>query len=236
MNGQGSVRTSAGRVGTLVDMTTLAVHDVPAGNPVRGRINRWFFSFLDGYMHAMLGEAKEALFADLPDTVVELGAGTGANVRYLRPGTKLVAVEPNPYMHAALERRARDRSVELEIVSNGGERLPFADASVDVIISTLVLCTVDDVDAVLAEVRRVLRPGGRFLCIEHVAAPPSTWVGSIQRAVFTPWRWFFEGCHTHRDLEVSIRASGFDQIDVNRVEADTIFIPVRPQIHVTATR
>jgi ubiquinone/menaquinone biosynthesis C-methylase UbiE len=217
-------------------MTTLALHEARPGNPVRGRLNRWFFSLLDGHMHSMLGEAKHSLFVDLPTTVVELGAGTGANVRYLKPGTKLIAVEPNPYMHPALARRARARGVELEILPNGAERLPFADASVDVIISTLVLCTVDDVDRALAEVRRVLRPGGRFLCIEHVAAPPSTWVGRVQRAVFGPWRWFFEGCHTHRDLEVSIRASGFDDIEVKRVEVSTLFIPVRPQIYVTATR
>jgi ubiquinone/menaquinone biosynthesis C-methylase UbiE len=217
-------------------MTTLALHEPRAGNPVRGRINRWFFSLLDGHMHSMLGEAKHALFADLPGTVVELGAGTGANVRYLKSGTKLVAIEPNPHMHPALTRSARRRGVELEIVPCGAERLPFADASVDVVISTLVLCTVDDVDAVLAEVRRVLRPGGRFLCIEHVAAPAWTWVGRVQRAVFGPWRWFFEGCHTHRDLEVSIRASGFDDVTVERVEVSTLFVPVRPQIYVRATR
>jgi len=216
-------------------MTTLALHEARPGNSVRGPINRWFFSLLDGYMHAMLGEAKEALFADLPETVVELGSGTGANVRYLKPGTKLLAVEPNSHMHCALERRARAHGVALEIVPSSAERLPFPDGSVDVIISTLVLCTVDDVDAVLSEVRRVLRPGGRFLCIEHVAAPAASWVGRVQRIVFTPWRWFFEGCHTHRDLEVSIRAAGFEEITVERVEADTVFIPVRPQIHVRAT-
>lgn len=218
-------------------MTTIALHDKSrAGNPVRGRINRWFFSLLDDYVHSLLGDAKQALFADLPDTVVELGAGTGANVRYLRPGTRLVAVEPNPHMHPALERSARARGLDLEIVHAGAERLPFADASVDAIISTLVLCSVHDVDAVLAEVRRVLRPGGRFLCIEHVAAPASTWVGRVQRAVFRPWRWFFEGCHTHRDLEASIHAGGFEQVAVERVEARTVFVPVRPQIIVSATR
>ncbi len=220
----------------LGTMTTLALHQARAGNPVRGRINRWFFSLLDDHMHTMLGEAKQALFADLPETVVELGSGTGANVRYLEPGTKLVAIEPNPYMHSALERTAEERGVNLEIIASGAERLPFADASVDAIISTLVLCTVDDVDAVLSEVRRVLRPGGRFLCVEHVAAPSSSWVGRVQRAVFAPWRWFFEGCHTHRDLEASIRAAGFADVAVNRVMSSTLFIPVRPQIHVRATR
>lgn len=217
-------------------MTTLALPQTRAANPVRGRINGWFFSILDEKMDAMLGDAKSALFADLPDTVVELGAGAGANVRYLRGGTKLVAVEPNPFMHEPLARRARAHGVELEIVVAGAEQMPFPDASVDAVISSLVLCSVKDVDAVLAEVRRVLRPGGRFICIEHVAAPASSRVGRIQRAVFGPWRWFFEGCHTHRDLEVDIRAAGFTDVEVTRVERDTIFVPIRPQIQVRATR
>jgi ubiquinone/menaquinone biosynthesis C-methylase UbiE len=218
-------------------MTALTLSSAHAiKNPVRGRINGWFFSLLDDSMHAMLGPVKTRLFAELPDTVVELGSGAGANVRYLRRGTKLVAIEPNPYMHAPLARRARARGVDLEIVAQAAERLPLPDGSVDAVLSTLVLCSVRDVDGVLAEVRRVLRPGGRFLCIEHVAAPPSSVVGRVQRAVFRPWRWFFEGCHTHRDLEAAIRAAGFGEVEVTRAVSDTLFIPIRPQIHVRATR
>jgi ubiquinone/menaquinone biosynthesis C-methylase UbiE len=217
-------------------MSTLVLDGGRAGNPLRGRINSWFFDALDDHMHAMLGAAKEALFADLPDTVVELGPGTGANLRYLRPGTKLVAIEPNPFMHERLVRRAAEHDIALDLRVQGAELLPFADASVDAVISTLVLCTVEDVDAVLAEVKRVLRPGGTFRCIEHVAAPGPGFVHHVQRLVAGPWRWFFEGCHTHRPLAEAMEAAGFSEIDLRRVDSPTLFVPVRPQIHVRATR
>ena len=217
-------------------MSTLVLERGRGGNPVRGRINSWFFDALDDHMHAMLGSAKEALFADLPDTVVEIGPGPGANLRYLRPGTRLVAIEPNPFMHERLARRAADHGITLDLRTGGAEALPLADASVDAVISTLVLCTVEDVAAVLAEVQRVLRPGGTFRCIEHVAAPEPGFVQRVQRLVEGPWRWFFEGCHTQRPLVEAIEAAGFADVDLRRVNSPTLFVPVRPQIHVRATR
>jgi ubiquinone/menaquinone biosynthesis C-methylase UbiE len=168
------------------------------GNPVLARINAVFFHLVDGYMHWKYADLKSRLFADLPPVVVEIGAGTGANMRYFRPGTKVIAAEPNQYMHAKLAARARRRGIELEMHSYGAERLPLPAGSVEAVVASLVLCTVPDPRAVVREVLRVLKPGGRFVCIEHVAAPPTTFIGAVQRAVFRPWHWFFEGCHTHR--------------------------------------
>lgn len=217
-------------------MSTLALAPRQEGNPVRGRINAWFFDALDGHMHGMLGARKAALFAGLPLRVVELGAGTGANMRYLAPGTELVAIEPNPFMHERLARRAAEHRIALELRAESAARLPFADGSVDAIISSLVLCSVDDVHDVLAEVKRVLRPGGTFRCIEHVAAPTRGFVHAVQRLVARPWRWFFEGCHTHRRIGEAIESAGFADVALRRVDTRTLFVPVRPQIIVTATR
>jgi ubiquinone/menaquinone biosynthesis C-methylase UbiE len=205
-------------------------------HPILSRINSWFFQAMDGYAHWKLGAAKSALFSTLPPTVVELGSGTGANLRYLDRGTRLIAVEPNPHMHAPLLRRARARGIDVEISSVTGEAVDLPDASADAVISTLVLCSVHDVTATLRQVLRILRPGGRFMCIEHVAAPADSFVGRVQRWLRRPWEWFFEGCHTHRDLEQAILEAGFTKVRIERVTMDTMFVPIRPQIRVVAVR
>jgi ubiquinone/menaquinone biosynthesis C-methylase UbiE len=199
-------------------------------NPVRGRINAAFFRVMDWYMHWKYADLKRRLFADLPRTVVELGAGAGANFRYLRHGSRVIAVEPNRYMHASLRRNAARWGVDLEIRGLGGEGLDLDDASVETVICSLVLCTVESPAQVLSEIRRVLTPNGRFICIEHVAAPSDAVVGRIQRWVFRPWKWFFEGCHTHRDTARTLRAAGFSRIEVESFTWPSVFVPVRPQI------
>jgi ubiquinone/menaquinone biosynthesis C-methylase UbiE len=205
-------------------------------NPFRGRINAAFFSLMDWYMHWKYGARKAALFKDLPETVVELGAGAGANFRYLRPGTRVIAVEPNDYFHASLSRSARRWGIELEIRTTGAEALDLADASVDAVISSLVLCTVADPQRVVAEVMRVLRPGGRLVCIEHVAAPAGSFLGRLQRWLFRPWRWFFEGCHTHRDTASTLLRAGFDEVAVQPFTWRSVFLPVRTQIEAVCVR
>ena len=107
------------------------------------------------------------LLASARGRVLELGAGTGLNLRHYPDGVDLVVSEPDPAMRARLKKRAEGRAT---VVDAGAERLPFPDDSFDTVVSTLVLCTVADPDAALAEVRRVLAPGGRLLLIEHVRA------------------------------------------------------------------
>jgi ubiquinone/menaquinone biosynthesis C-methylase UbiE len=205
-------------------------------HPLRGRFNAWFFWLMDAYLHHTYGALKQRLFDGMPRTVVELGPGVGANLRYLAPGSQLIAIEPNPHMHALLQQKARRRGVELTICATGAEAIPLPDASVDAVICSLVLCTVPDPQASLREVLRILRPGGRFLCIEHVAAPADSLIGRIQRWVYRPWRWLFEGCHTHRDTASALRAAGFASVTVETLDLFTPFLPVKPQIMAHAQR
>lgn len=216
--------SGAGAPGALVD------------HPLRGRFNAWFFWLMDAYLHRTYGAVKQRLFEELPRTVVELGPGVGANLRYLAPGSHLMAIEPNPHMHGLLAQNARRRGVKLTICPAGAESIPLPDASVDAVICSLVLCTVPDPAASLREVLRILRPGGRFLCIEHVAAPASSLIGRIQRWVYRPWRWLFEGCHTHRDTVGALRAAGFRSVQVEALDLFTLFLPVKPQIVARALR
>jgi SAM-dependent methyltransferase len=199
-------------------------------NPVRGRFNAWFLAALDGYMHAKYAEIKSRLLADAPSVVVELGPGSGANLRYLPAGTRLIAIEPNRQMHGALRRRAERCGIDLDLRCLAGENLDLSTASVDFVFSSLVLCSVDSPEQVLAEVRRVLRPGGRFACVEHVAAPAGSRNYGLQRMVRGPWKWLFEGCDLCHDTGSMLRSAGFARVDVQRLVLPTIFVPIRHQI------
>ena len=177
---------------------------------------------------------KATAFADLPPTVVELGAGVGANLRYLPADAHLVAIEPNPHMHGRLRRAARSLGVDLEIRSVVAERIDLPDDSADAVISSLVLCSVRDPDAVLAEVRRILRPGGRYSFAEHVAARPGTPTRWAQRVLRRPWAWVFEGCSCERDLAGAIRSAGFASVDLVGYRIHSPFVPFNTHIAGTA--
>jgi ubiquinone/menaquinone biosynthesis C-methylase UbiE len=172
----------------------------------------------------------------LPDTILEIGAGDGANFRYLAPGTHVIALEPNLHMHSHLRAAAARHRVTVDVRAGVAERIPLPDGSVDAIIASLVLCSVSDPARALAEIRRVLRPGGRFLCIEHVAAAEGTRLARVQRLVRRPWRWFFEGCETQRDTAELLRGSGFESVEVRPFTFRTAFVPIRPQIAAVAVR
>jgi SAM-dependent methyltransferase len=227
-------------------MTTSTTRPVPAttvrslapegfeAKPARGRFNSAFFSVMGGYINWHMRKHKAKAFAELPPTVVELGSGVGANLRYLPAGARLIAIEPNPYMHARLRRAARRRGVELEIRSVVGERIDLPDASTETVISSLVLCTVSDPAAVLAEIRRILVPGGRFSFAEHVVAMPRTPTRWSQRIVRRPWAWVFEGCSCERDLSGLIASAGFTSVDISPYRIHSPFVPFNTQIAGTA--
>jgi SAM-dependent methyltransferase len=198
-------------------------------HPVRERANAKFFDSMDWYQHRRLGARKRALFSDLPPLVVELGAGGGASMRYLTPGTRLVAIEPNPHARDALRRKAERYGIDLEIRGQRAEATGLATASVDAVICTLVLCTVEDQAAALAEVHRILRPGGRFVFIEHVASDPGP-LRALQRLLRRPWRYVFDGCCLDRDTAAAISAAGFTDVQIEHGRFGGVFVPVWPQI------
>jgi ubiquinone/menaquinone biosynthesis C-methylase UbiE len=154
--------------------------------------------------------ARKALLDHATGRVVEIGAGTGLNVAHYPPAVReLVLVEPEPAMRRRLERRVRRSERRANIIDASAEQLPFADQSVDTVVSTLVLCTVEHPDQALAEIARVLRPGGQLLFIEHVRSesPALAW---WQDRLLGPWRRFACGCRCNRATVELMRACGFE--------------------------
>ncbi len=185
---------------------------------------------MDPYVERKLRSRKQRVFAGLPREIVEIGPGVGANLRHLPAGSTLVAIEPNRYMHAPLRDAAQRYGVQLELCERMAEQTGLPDNSADAVISSLVLCSVSDPAAVLAEVRRILRPGGTFRFLEHVVARPATPTRAAQRILRRPWAWIFEGCSCERDLEQSVRAAGFESVTIDRYRVHTPFLPFNTHI------
>lgn len=165
---------------------------------------------------ACLAEHRRELLAGAAGDVLEIGAGTGANLRHYPGGLgRLVLSEPDEHMRARLTRALAlhppppDGSGRIEIASASADRLPYDDASFDVVVSTLVLCTVPDPALALVELSRVLRPGGALLFLEHVAAEGDPATLRWQRLAEPPWRALAGGCHVTRRTGQAIRDAGF---------------------------
>ena len=186
---------------------------------LRARLFAWSLSRNDGAQRRLYGDRKARLFQGLGGTVVEIGAGSGLNAAHLPAGTRWVAVEPNVHFHPHIRRAAARHGLEAEVVAGTAEALPLADGTADAVVSTLVLCSVARPAAALAEARRVLRPGGRLVVIEHVAAPEGTVLRRLQRALRRPWGWVADGCRPDRDTATALRAAGFASVELETFRA-----------------
>ncbi len=123
----------------------------------------------------------------------------------------------------------------MELWKSGAERIDLADDGVDAVVGTLVLCGVEDPGSAVAEARRVLKPGGTYFFVEHVAAPPRTLTRHVQRSVKAPHRWVTNGCEVDRDTETIIRKAGFASVSIDHRDAGVGDLYVRHQIYGTAT-
>lgn len=174
---------------------------------------------------AGLREIRRSALAAAEGRTIDLGAGTGANLPlYPAAVSALVLVEPDPHMLRKLRPRLDRAAVPTEAVQAGAEALPFEDSSFDTAVFTLVLCTVPDPAAALAEAARVLKPSGRLLFVEHVRSRSSglaRWQDRLER----PWHFLGDGCHCNRDTAATISGSPFT---IERLEHDSM--PKAPPI------
>ena len=181
---------------------------------------------------AVFGERRARLLADLDGQVLDVGAGTGANLPYLGRASRVVAAEPDAAMRRRLAARLAQAVVPVEISSDPAERLRYPDASFDAVVFTLVLCSVASPDRALAEARRVLRPSGRLIILEHVRG-----TGTLARWQdrLTPlWCLLNAGCHPNRDTAAAVGRAGFT---FDRAEYSDPFprlVPARPILEAVA--
>jgi SAM-dependent methyltransferase len=202
----------------------------------QGRLAAALLHRAEGYMDRKYGPRKRAVFATLPDEILEVGAGTGANMRYYRSGTRLIAVEPNPQMHPHLRKNAARYQIALDIRQRYGESMDLADESVPAVVGTLVLCSVADPRQVVEEVHRVLKPGGPYIFFEHVAALPGTGLRSLQDRIARLWQWLFDGCHLNRNTHRILSEAGFSALDMDCFKLRSPLLPVTPHIFGTAVK
>ena len=155
-----------------------------------------------------MGGRRRRLLAGARGAVLEIGGGTGANLAHYRNVDRVTIAEPDPFMRNRIGPKLDEARVPVEVSAAGAEALPYPDGSFDTVVSTLVLCTVPDQEAALDEVRRVLRPGGRLLFIEHVRATGSAarWQDRLEPL----WRRLLGGCHPNRDTVAAIEEAGFE--------------------------
>lgn len=189
---------------------------------------------------AGLTEWRRALLAGLDGDVLEVGAGTGVNLPLYPDGsaiTRLVLSEPDPHMRRRLEAKLPPAlAARVELSAGSLDALPFDDGAFDVVVGMLVLCSVRDPARALAEVRRVLRPGGRLVFLEHVRADEHAGQRLLQHCVQPLWRWIAGNCHLTRPTERLIRAAGFtvEEAVLDGMPKAPLF--VRPTVRGVATR
>jgi len=178
----------------------------------------FYDSLLKGTEEAGLRETRRQALAGASGRTIDIGAGTGANLGlYPEAVTELVLSEPDPHMTKRLRQKMAEAGSGAALVEAPAERLPFEDASFDTAVFTLVLCTVPDARAALAEAARILKPGGRLLFVEHVRAPKDS-LARWQDRFEGPWKLFADGCHCNRDTVANIEASPLALEKVERGE------------------
>ena len=190
--------------------------------------------FSNGNEKAGLAEMRRDLIACASGDVLEIGGGTGANLGYYGAGVEsLTVTEPEPPMLKRLQRKAREQNSPATVLRAPAEDLPFEDASFDTVVSTLVLCGVDDQPRAVRELRRVLRPGGRLIFIEHVRSDDPG-VARMQNRM-NPVNRFMVCCDCNRPTLETIRSAGFEVTELEQTELPKAPPFVRPLIVGTAT-
>jgi len=176
----------------------------------------WFMNRGGRSYERHVGDRKRRLLSGISGTLVEIGSGTGPNLQYLHPDVLVVGVEPNPYMHPHFLRESSGWRGRSHLVRGSAEALPFPDGSVDAVLSTLVLCSVDGLDVALQEIHRILKPGGIFIFLEHVGAPRGSWLRRLQWLVKPVWSTVGDGCQPDRDTDQNLLGAGFSRVRMER--------------------
>jgi ubiquinone/menaquinone biosynthesis C-methylase UbiE len=195
----------------------------------------WFYDLLTSRSEkGELAERRHDLVAGLEGDVLEVGAGTGLNLRHYERAARVVALEPDASMAKRLPARAAAAAVRVEIVPGSADSIPFPEEAFDAVVATFVLCSVESPAAALAEMRRVLKPSGRLVLLEHVRGEGK--LGRWQDRI-TPVHCRLAGnCHLNRDTRAAVAAAGFDATEMRPTQLPGTHKLVRTGLHGTAIK
>ena len=181
---------------------------------------------------ACLKQWRQDLLRQVSGEVLEVGAGTGASIElYSDDVTRLVVTEPDKHMRAQLEQKIKNLHLQnIEVAGGTAEKVEADDASFDYVVTSLVCCSVADQKSCLAEFKRVLKPGGGLVFMEHVAAAEGTSRRRWQNRLNPLWKTFMGNCHINRETEQAILDEGFEIVQINRESMRKALPIVRPTI------
>ena len=191
-------------------------------NTPRGTLTQRLFAYMNsrkGAFELSAASRKQALLGGLHGDILEIGPGSGSNLEYYPADVRWVGVEPNPFMVPYLLKTIRElkqpiASFRIDPGDTQGTRLPAGDGSINAVVSTLVLCSVPHPEDSLREILRVLKPGGKFVYIEHVAAEQGTSLRAFQNLIQPLWSLIGAGCHPNRETWKTISQAGFAQVNI----------------------
>jgi ubiquinone/menaquinone biosynthesis C-methylase UbiE len=193
----------------------------PAGRRgLRQRIFARWYGLVEMDLDHEFDDCKKRLLGSLSGNVLEIGPGTGLNFAYFPKDIRWIGIEPNLFMHRALKAEAEQSGVTVvDIRPTTAEQLDVPDESMDAVVSTHVMCSVSDQAQTLQEIWRVLKPGGRLVFLEHVAAPRGTWSRIAQTAIKPAWYFLGDGCQPDRETWTAIQNAGFARVEIERFHA-----------------
>ncbi|KAK6173128.1 hypothetical protein SNE40_016645 [Patella caerulea] len=198
-------------------------------------------------IHAKCATEKEQLFRhldrDLPHhklQILEIGAGSGLNFKFYPEGSEITSLDPNQHHKKYIETN-RDKlnpKVHLkQFVCGFAEDMScFDNESFDVVVETFVLCSVRNTEKVLQEVKRVLKPGGKFFFMDHVAAEHSSSLRWFQNRLNPLWKAAADDCHINREIASTINKIGFSSVEVNQFNLNTFIVLIKPSIYGTSVK
>lgn len=191
------------------------------------RVFATFYDRMTGPLErAILAEQRSRLLGGLREQILDVGAGRGANLPYFAPGSTVVAAEPDPAMRARLAAKLAGARVPVELTSDTAETLRHPGGTFDAVVFTLVLCTVADPDRALAEARRVLKPSGQLIVLEHVRG--TSQLARWQDRLTPVWSRLNPGCHLGRDTAATIQRAGFTLEQAETFDPFPRWVPARP--------
>lgn len=228
----------------LVLLLTLPLHLLAllgCWQPICKTYFPYLMATLTARSYKKMESKKRELFSQIKDlkgtsnevTLLELGCGTGANFQFYPPGCKVTCVDPNPNFEKFLTKSmAENRHLQYErfIVAYGENMKQLADSSMDVVVCTLVLCSVQSPRKVLQEVQRVLKPGGLLFFWEHVSEPQGSQALLWQRVLEPTWKHIGDGCHLTRETWKDIERAQFSEVQLEWQPPPFKWLPVGPHI------